>query len=65
MGYPKERKETAPLFNVGHYPTVSQTTGRLNILMDENSGVAGEFNVLSQDLTPLASDPLGFRRQGD
>ncbi len=30
-----------------------QATGRLNILMDENSGVSEEFNMLSQGLTPL------------
>ncbi len=44
--------EIAKVFNVGHYSTVSQTIGRLNLLMYKDSRVAGEFNVLSQDLTP-------------
>jgi len=44
--------EIAKVFTVGHYSTVSQTIGRLNHLMQEDSRVAKEFNVLSQDLTP-------------
>lgn len=44
--------EIAMLFNVGHYSTVSQTIGRLNLLIVEDKKVAFEFNVLSQDLTP-------------
>ena len=44
--------EIAKVFNVGHYSTVSQTIGRLNLLMYKDSRVAGEFNMLSQDLTP-------------
>ena len=44
--------EIAKVFNVEHYSTVSQTIGRLNLLMNKDSRVAGEFNVLSQDLTP-------------
>ncbi len=44
--------DIAKLFNVSHYSTVSQTIGRLNLLMNDNSGVKSEFNMLSQDLTP-------------
>jgi len=44
--------DIAKLFNVGHYSTVSQTIGRLNVLMQENEGVRNDFNMLSQDLTP-------------
>jgi len=39
-------------FHVSHYSTVSQTIGRLNKLMAEDTELAKEFNVLSQDLTP-------------
>ena len=44
--------EIAKVFNVGHYSTVSQTIGRFNLLMLDDSEFAREFNVLSQDLTP-------------
>ena len=44
--------EIAKVFNVGHYSTVSQTIRRLNVLMNEEAGVAQIVNVLSQDLTP-------------
>ncbi|MFK5950130.1 MAG: transposase [Methylococcales bacterium] len=44
--------EIAKVFNIGHYSTVSQTIGRLNILMLEDSEIASDFNMLSQDLTP-------------
>lgn len=44
--------EIAIMFNVSHYSTVSQTIGRLNFLMNEDSGVNTQFNVISQDLTP-------------
>ena len=44
--------EISTLFNVGHYSTVSQTIGRLNHLMKDDRRVHGEYNVLSQDLTP-------------
>ena len=44
--------EIAKVFNVGHYSTVSQTIGRLNLLMNKDTRVVGEFNMLSQDLTP-------------
>ena len=44
--------ELADQFQVGHYSTVSQTIGRLNLLMQENIEVVKIYNVLSQDLTP-------------
>ena len=44
--------ELADVFQVGHYSTVSQTIGRLNLLMQENIEVGESYNVLSQDLTP-------------
>ena len=44
--------EIAKVFNVGHYSTVSQTIGRLSILIHEGDGVIDEYNMLSQDLTP-------------
>jgi len=44
--------EIAKVFNVGHYSTVSQTIGWLNILIHEGDGVIDEYNMLSQDLTP-------------
>lgn len=50
--------EIANYFQVGHYSTVSQTIGRLNGLMRENSEVANTYNVLSQDLTPLIIDMI-------
>ena len=43
--------EIAEVFNVGHYSTVSQTIGRLNLLMQEDAEVVDDFNRLSQDLT--------------
>jgi hypothetical protein len=45
-------QEIARLFNVSHYSTVSQTVSRLNRLLEDNSAIRREFNVLSQDLTP-------------
>jgi REP element-mobilizing transposase RayT len=47
-----ELQEIARLFNVSHYSTVSQTVSRLNRLLEDNSAIRREFNVLSQDLTP-------------
>ncbi len=44
--------EIAKMFNVGHYSTVSQTIGRLNVLMVKESKIARDLNMLSQDLTP-------------
>ncbi|VAW55236.1 hypothetical protein MNBD_GAMMA06-1024 [hydrothermal vent metagenome] len=44
--------DIAKAFNVGHYSTVSQTIGRLNLLMEEDELVKNRFNALSQDLTP-------------
>ena len=44
--------EIGKMFNVGHYSTVSQTIGRLNVLMSEDVDVTRDFNMLSQDLTP-------------
>ena len=43
--------DIAQYFNVEHYSTVSQSIGRLNRLMGEDSGVFGDYNMLSQDLT--------------
>ena len=45
--------ELAVEFNVGHYSTISQTIGRLNRLMLEAPGIAADYKLLSQDLTPL------------
>ncbi len=42
----------AKMFNVGHYSTVSQTIGRLNLLMNIDSSVNKQFNMISQDLLP-------------
>jgi len=44
--------EIAKMFNVGHYSTISQTIGRLDNLMRVDGRVVGEYNMLSQDLTP-------------
>lgn len=44
--------DIATVFNVSHYSTVSQTIGRLNRLMEDDSRVLYDYNVLSQDLTP-------------
>ena len=44
--------ELAVEFNVGHYSTISQTIGRLNRLMLEAPGIAADYKLLSQDLTP-------------
>jgi len=44
--------EIAETFKVGHYSTVSQTIGRLNKVLNDDRRVAGDYNMLSQDLTP-------------
>jgi len=44
--------EMAVKFNVGHYSTVSQTIGRINNRIKEDSAVRKLFYMLSQDLTP-------------
>ncbi len=44
--------ELAVEFNVGHYSTISQTIGRLNRLMLEAPGIAADYKLLSQYLTP-------------
>lgn len=44
--------EIAALFAVSHYSTVSQTIGRLNRLMGENSQYDKDYKAISRDLTP-------------
>ena len=44
--------ELAVEFNVDHYSTISQTIGRLNRLMLEAPGIAANYKLLSQNLTP-------------
>jgi len=46
------QKLISETFKVGHYLTVSETIGRLNKVLNDDRRVAGDYNMLSQDLTP-------------